>query len=176
MSLGFHRRVPELLGSVQLLFVALDGVRVITEGHVNASQVAVSSTFSSHVARLLPERQLLRVAAERLVLVAHVPMSDGQGGVGRGFHVLFAHLFGQLQLLLVNANGLFRLVHLQHQIADVAQRAELAHRVFGDVRYGQEVALAFQGRLHVAQGQMGKTQVAIGSAHVHLVLQILGQG
>ena len=156
VGLGFHRRVPEFFCPVQLFLVALDGVRVVAQGHVDAGQVAVSPTLSADVARLLPERQLLRVAAQGLVLVAHVPMGDGQGGVGRGFHVLLAHLLGQLQLLLVNVDGLFRLVRLQHQIANVAQGSEFAHGVLGDVRDGQEVALALQGRLHAAQGQMGQ--------------------
>lgn len=40
----------------------------------------------------------------------------------------------------------------------------------------KEILLALQGLLEIGQREVGKAEVAVGSAHGHPVLEVLGQG
>lgn len=90
-------------------------------------------------------------------------------------HPALAVAARQRQLAVVHLHRLLDLPHLDQHVTDVAQRPELSRVVAGHVRYRQEVLLALERRVQLAEREVGQAEIAVGPTHVHLVLQVLGE-
>lgn len=93
----------------------------------------------------------------------------------RSLHSALPIAASQRQLAMVHLRGLLDLPHLDQHVADVAKRPELPRVVAGHVRYRQEVLLALKRCVQLAEREVGQAEIAVGPAHVHLVLQVFGE-
>ncbi|TNN82296.1 hypothetical protein EYF80_007417 [Liparis tanakae] len=86
VHLSLHDGILQPPPELQLLFVALEGHGVLSQGHVDGRQVTMGFALSRHVAQLLVHLQLLGVVAQCFVIFLHKSVGGPQGGVGTGLH------------------------------------------------------------------------------------------